>query len=344
MSEFSVAPRLGDEPSATSAGGQPSDSPASPDDGLDDVLDAVEARTLLEETDPLNLPHWLTERERRQRAHRADERVPSHVYHPALGAFFSDGWIRDVTLLVKSGKEATVYCCEAAPATGYALIAAKVYRPVGVKHNRNPQAAYDEAALRGSFERKVKVRTFAWDARYREGRTIDDARLQRAFERRTRTGREVQNSSWARSEFETLRRLHAAGANVPRPLAQAGNAMLMEYVGDEDGPAPTLQEAALPRPQAEVLFWSVIDDIALWLACGYVHADLSSYNLLYWREAITAIDFPQAVDATINPHAFDFLRRDVANVCRYFARYGIAADAESLAWQLWDGAGELASG
>ena len=284
------------------------------------------------------LPWWLTEKNKQTRAKRRDEQTPGHVYHPALASFFSEGWISDVRLLVKSGKEATVYCCDATPSTGYSLIAAKVYRPVGVKHRRNPQSAYAEAELRHSFEKKVKVRTFKWDSRYQEGRSnIQDARLRRAFETRTRTGREVQDTFWARHEFETLRRLHNAGADVPRPLAQAGSALLMEYLGDQADPAPPLYQATLPRERAPELFRRTIENIALWLDNGCVHADLSSYNLLYWQERVVAIDFPQSVDAYENPHAFDFLRRDVSNVCKYFARYGITVDAESLAWDLWDG-------
>ena len=291
----------------------------------------------LDGADPLRIPWWLTERTRRQRAQRADERVPGQTYYAALGPFFSEGWIDDVLMLVKSGKEATVYCCRAQPSTGYDLVAAKVYRPVGVKHRRNPQAAYEEADLRRSFESKVKVRTFKWDARYREGRTVTDARLRRALEKHSRMGREVQDSTWAHSEYETLSRLHAAGADVPRPLAQSGSALLMEYLGDAADPAPIIQAAALPHEQAESLFWRVIANVALWLDCGYVHADLSGYNLLYWAGRIVAIDFPQAVDARSNPHAFDFLRRDVANVCKCFGRYGVSVDPESLAWDLWSG-------
>jgi RIO kinase 1 len=296
-----------------------------------------------EESDPFNLPRWLTEKTRRQRAAHADERVPAHVYYPALGQFFSDGWISDVRLLVKSGKEATVYCCDATPSSGHDFIAAKVYRPVGVRHNRNPQAAYEEAALRRSFEYKVKVRTFTWDSRYREGRSIQDARLRRAFENRSRTGREVQNTTWARAEYETLQRLYAAGAAVPRPLAHAGNALLMEFCGDGDEPAPGLYAAQLPRGDAERLFWGVIENIALWLRCGVVHADLSAYNLLYWRGGVMAIDFPQAVDAAVNPHALDFLLRDVTNVCRHFGRYGLSVDPSALAYDLWDAEGDWVS-
>jgi len=48
---------------------------------------------------------------------------------------------------VKGGKEATVYCCAAHPATGQDLLAAKVYRPRIFRQLRN-------------------------DARYRQGRQI----------------------------------------------------------------------------------------------------------------------------------------------------------------------------
>jgi RIO kinase 1 len=318
-----------------------SDSETLADSVVEETLDdlpTLDDSTRLPGTPMEGLPWWLTEKTKKKRAKGRDERTPGHVFYPALASFFSDGWIKDVRMLVKSGKEATVYCCEALPSTGYALIAAKVFRPVGVKHRRNPQSAYEEAELRHSFEKKVKVRTFRWDARYQEGRNnIQDARLRRAYENRSRTGRGVQDSFWAQHEFETLRRLHAAGADVPRPLALAGSALLMEYVGDEREAAPTLQQAQLPREEAQGLFERVVENIGLWLDCGYVHADLSSFNLLYWAPRVVAIDFPQAVDAHANPHAFEFLLRDVGNVCKHFGRYGISVDAETLAWDLWEG-------
>ena len=177
--------------------------PAEPDAPL--VLDTeAEADNVVEgevSAPPSRCRDWLTDKAVQARARREDERVPSEVYYAALGQFFSDGWIKDVQMLVQSGKEATVYCCEAQPGTGHALLAAKVYRPAGVRHNRNPQAAYDEASLRRTFESKVKVRTFAWDARYREGRTIGDSRFGAplsdehapASRSRTTRGREVSS-------------------------------------------------------------------------------------------------------------------------------------------------------
>ena len=47
----------------------------------------------------------------------------------ALGEFYAERWFTDVLYRVQGGKEATVYCCRAHPATGLDLIAAKVFRP-----------------------------------------------------------------------------------------------------------------------------------------------------------------------------------------------------------------------
>ena len=57
---------------------------------------------------------------------------------PAVaGGFYEDKWFTDVLYRVKAGKEATVYCCQAGPAVGHELIAAKVYRPRMFRAMRN---------------------------------------------------------------------------------------------------------------------------------------------------------------------------------------------------------------
>ena len=249
----------------------------------------------------------------------------SETFEAALSPFQADGLIDDVLRVLKSGKEGTVYCCRAGPAIDQPLLAAKVYRP-------------------------SEHRTFKNDAQYHEGRGLGvsdgpggtfkgtgrpDRRMQRAFAKKTKIGRSGQYTSWIHHEFLTLQRLHAAGAAVPRPYAQCDNAILMTYVGDEEMPAPLLQHVGLPGGEADALFRGLLAQIELWLRCDRIHADLSPFNILYWQSALTVIDFPQAVDPWANPNAFNFLQRDLENVCRYFARYGIDADAAALATSFW---------
>ena len=45
---------------------------------------------------------------------------------------------------------------------------------------------------------------------------------------------------------------------------------------------------------------------------------------------LVVIDFPQAIEATTNPHAADLLHRDVTNVCAWFARQRVTLDGEAL--------------
>jgi len=51
------------------------------------------------------------------------------VSYDEIKTFFEDGWIDAVLFPVKSGKEATVYCCKACPGRSEAHFALKKYRP-----------------------------------------------------------------------------------------------------------------------------------------------------------------------------------------------------------------------
>src|SRR5512142_3270828 len=54
----------------------------------------------------------------------------------SLSEFYEHKWIGDVLRRVKSGKEASVYQCQAGPAVGAGLAAAKVYRPWSLRNMR----------------------------------------------------------------------------------------------------------------------------------------------------------------------------------------------------------------
>ncbi len=52
---------------------------------------------------------------------------------------------------------------------------------------------------------------------------------------------------------------------------------------------------------------------------GYVHADMSEYNVFVNSEGITVFDWPQAIP-TDHQNTEEFLERDVRNVVGYFER------------------------
>jgi RIO kinase 1 len=236
----------------------------------------------------------------------------------SLAHFYEEDLITDVLAAVKSGKEATVYCCAAHPATGLEYLAAKVYRPRMFRSLRNDAVYRENRPLRDEY-----------------GRRVPEGRRRRAAARGGEHGRAAQITSWIGYEFETQQLLYEAGADVPRPLSQIGNALLMEYVGVEGEPAPLLREAKISREEARPLFERLLRNVELFLACDRIHGDLSAYNILYCDGRATIIDFAQAVDARSHGDVYSLLARDVERVCRYFARYGVEADAGALAADLW---------
>jgi RIO kinase 1 len=225
---------------------------------------------------------------------------------------FDEGLITDIEMQLKSGKEATVYLCRANPVTTDSLqLVAKVFRP-------------------------RRTRSFKQDESYKSGRVITNARTRRAVHKKTRFGQEFEDAWWINQEHQILETLHAVGADVPRPVRGTAFCILMEYVGNEDGPAPQLRDVDLDGREAKEIYERLLWNVELFLANNLVHADLSPFNVLYLEGRGTIIDFPQAVDARTNRNSYEFLRRDLENITRYFSKFGVVkGDADHMTNDLW---------
>jgi RIO kinase 1 len=243
----------------------------------------------------------------------------------SLYSFYDEGLISDVLALVKGGKEASVYVCRAHPATGYDLLAAKVYRPRMFRNLRN-------------------------DAMYRQGREIlvaggkpagrDAGYIERAMRHKTAFGVQAGHTSWLMHEFNAMEQLHAGGGDVPRPIHAADNAILMTYHGELGRPAPTLNSVSLDVEEADRLLRRLLHNVHMLLRRDLVHGDLSAYNILYWAPngapgEMTIIDFPQVVNLRGNPKARFVLERDVERVCDYFREQGLRPNARAITDRLW---------
>ncbi len=218
------------------------------------------------------------------------------------------GYLDCVVGELKSGKEATVYLGR----TRAGLAAVKVYRDLA-------------------------VRSFKNDGRYRAGRFIGDARIEKAIARRTKAGRRAQGRLWAAHEYDMLWRLYRAGVPVPEPLVgpdpsdvgAAGEVVLMRFVGDEDGSAPRLSDVRLTHDEAQRAFEGAVDALAKMWRAGIVHGDYSTYNLLWWQGSTVVIDLPQAVEAD-HQEAQALLARDVASLCATFRPHGVEVASERV--------------
>jgi RIO kinase 1 len=202
--------------------------------------------------------------------------------------------------VLKSGKEADVHLVHRGVPGGHeCLLAAKRYRT-------------------------AEHRLFHRDAGYQEGRRTRRTRDTRALARGTGYGRELAAGKWAMAEFDALGKLRTAGAPVPYPVQLAGRELMLEFIGDPDGTAaPRLAQCRPDPDELTDLFTQCVDAMRTLARAGFAHGDLSAYNMLVHGGRLVLIDVPQIVDLVINPQGADYLRRDVANVCRWFTARGL---------------------
>jgi RIO kinase 1 len=109
----------------------------------------------------------------------------------------------------------------------------------------------------------------------------------------------------------------------------------MEYIGGLGQAAPTLNSVALSLREARAHWETIYKNIDLLLNLGFVHGDLSAYNLLYWDRQVWLIDFPQAMPADSNQNAWPIFERDMVRLCGYFNRQGMKLDGKQVAKSIW---------
>jgi len=134
--------------------------------------------------------------------------------------------------------------------------------------------------------------------------------------------------SWTQKEFKNLERLRKIGIKAPKPIVFNKNVLVMEYIGDEERPAPLLRDVVLDNP--EEVFETLISYISkMYKKANLVHGDFSAFNILYFEKQCYLIDLGQGV-LVEHPNALEFLKRDIKNVVNYFNKYNIKADVKEI--------------
>lgn len=137
---------------------------------------------------------------------------------------------------------------------------------------------------------------------------------------------------WAEKEYRNLRRIHQAGIPCPEPVYLKAHVLVMSFLGNSKGyPAPRLRDVEFDdsrTPQEIQQKWTAIYVELLsymrmlYQVCKLVHADLSEYNLLYFKDILYVIDVSQSVEHD-HPRSLEFLRMDIKNVSDFFRRKGV---------------------
>lgn len=190
----------------------------------------------------------------------------------------TDGYIDTIEYPVSTGKEGNVFAAKDANGK---LVALKIYRTSNATFNRIAKYIEGDKRFRGLTGSRRKV-----------------------------------IYAWANKEFRNLQRYREAGVSVPEPIRFHRNMLVMQYIGTTRGPAPLLRGTVLDDPSK--VYGTIVDYMRLaYQKAQLVHADLSEYNILYYRKKPVIIDVGQAV-LTDHLNAKDYLMRDIDNVNRYF--------------------------
>ncbi|RLI85632.1 MAG: serine protein kinase RIO [Archaeoglobales archaeon] len=129
---------------------------------------------------------------------------------------------------------------------------------------------------------------------------------------------------WAEKEYRNLQRAYEAGVSVPKPITYLKNILIMEFIGEDEIPAPTL-DAIKELPEPAEIFKEVLENVkTLYQKAELVHADLSEYNIML-KDRVYLIDISQAV-LRDHPHAEKYLERDIRNLVRFFRKHGVKAE------------------
>lgn len=128
--------------------------------------------------------------------------------------------------------------------------------------------------------------------------------------------------AWSQREYRNLLAAREAMVKAPLPVAFLKNILVMSLIGDDE-PAPKLKDAVPERPKE--FFDAVVDNMRRFYRHGFVHGDLSKFNILNYNETPVLIDFSQASPLR-SPLTEKMLKRDVHNVCEFFRKLGVKVD------------------
>jgi len=128
---------------------------------------------------------------------------------------------------------------------------------------------------------------------------------------------------WAKKEFKNLTLAYKAGIRVPKPVTVSDNILIMEFIGEKGISAPLLRD----MDNSEINFYEYYHQILsivwdLYNKVELVHADLSEYNIMVWKDTPVFIDFSQSVHRE-HPSSETFLKRDLNNLNTFFSKHRV---------------------
>lgn len=123
---------------------------------------------------------------------------------------------------------------------------------------------------------------------------------------------------WTRYEFAFQSKAFSAGINAPEPYRLFKNVIVMQFIGENGTPA----SLAVKNTNFDLQDWyaKIMGSIVKMGKRGFLHGDLSPYNILNFNEVPYLIDFSQSLK--LSGLTKEFLFRDIRNMNNWFKKLG----------------------
>ncbi|MHA2164597.1 MAG: RIO1 family regulatory kinase/ATPase domain-containing protein [Candidatus Hodarchaeales archaeon] len=123
----------------------------------------------------------------------------------------------------------------------------------------------------------------------------------------------------AEREYKALSHLHGASVSVPKPIAQNRHLVCMEIINGQDLYRKKRKDFG-SEEEISLLFHKIIAEIKKCVDQGYIHGDLSEYNIrLDENDHPVLFDWPQYIEGE-EEQAEDILTRDYQNIINFFQK------------------------
>jgi len=128
--------------------------------------------------------------------------------------------------------------------------------------------------------------------------------------------------AWAQREYRNLFRAREADVKVPKPITFLNNILIMEFIGNKEA-APKLKDSA--PADLKKCYNKIKKYIRNFYKAGFVHGDLSEFNILNFNDNPVLIDLSHSIPVK-SPGASELVERDVKNVCTFFINNRVKHD------------------
>ena len=143
---------------------------------------------------------------------------------------------------------------------------------------------------------------------------------------------------WTKKEFRNLSTAFKHKVIVPFPIGFYKNVLVLEYLGTNTAPAVTLKnDLHTLKNNIDDVFFQIIKNMHNLLEnANLIHADLSEYNMIYFKNKLYFFDMGQSVLKS-HPYAKEFYERDITNLTNFLNKYDYNLTNEKLKKMIKEG-------